>query len=170
MGATRELSLDEALRTVGLRLDVEQARRARLTIDAAGIAVRVLGGERRYAYTWQEVADQARAQRRLRRGGSGVSPWRDPKALTQWVVLLRLVGDLLDAQGVRECVVEATIATPAAPSEIELTVTTDGQEVLDGGAVQLHLLRLLMRHIDPRETPPPPPSAPPRWQFWRRAS
>jgi hypothetical protein len=170
MDTARELPLGEALRTVGLRLDVQQVRRARLEIDGQGIRVRVPDGERCYAYSWGEVAEHSRAQQRLRRGGDGISPWRDPKALARWVVLLRLVGDLLDAQGLRACAIEAAVASPDASNEIKVTVTANGREVVDEEAVQLHLLRLLLRHIDPREAPPPVPSAPPRWQFWRHAS
>jgi hypothetical protein len=84
------------------------------------------------------------------------------------VVLLRLIGGLLEGQGVRTCVIEAAVAPTEAPTEIEVRVTADGCAVLDDHAVAFHRLRLLHCHIRPRESEPPPPRR--RWPFWRRVS
>ena len=69
----------------------------------------------------------------------GLAAW----SLTRWTVLLRVVGQLLAAQGLRDCRIEATVGD--ASHEAEVRVTVDGRVVLESLAVQLHWLRLRTR-------------------------
>jgi hypothetical protein len=105
------VSLQEALRTVGLGLEVNKVSHVELTITLSGIQ---LGTTSTYGvrnYTWHEIHSQSRSQQEHRRVQSRPAPWLDPAALTRWSVLLRVVGQLLDAQGVSDCVIDAAVAT-----------------------------------------------------------
>jgi hypothetical protein len=164
--------LAEALRTIALRLDVRPTRRAQLIVSAAGVTVDATAPEAHYSYTWQVLVEHSRAQQRLRGTRGGTAPWRDPAALTRWSVLLRLIGSLLDAQGVQACIIAAAVALPAEPNGIEVSVIVDGRLVVSAPDVHLYRLRLLLRQIGPRQASAQQPAArrPPRWQLWHRAS
>ncbi|HZS02589.1 MAG TPA: hypothetical protein VFE37_27995 [Chloroflexota bacterium] len=162
------MSLQEALRTVGLGLDVGKVARVELTIDQAGIHVMTTSAYGVRSYAWEEIKTQSRAQQEHRRAQPRAAPWMDPAALTRWSVLLRVVGQLLDAQGVSNCVIDATVASPDAPESCRVQVTAEGRAVLDGEAVRLQLLRLRTRHVEARTQAPAAPAARPWWAFWRR--
>jgi hypothetical protein len=93
----------------------------------------------------------------------------DPAALTRWSVLLRVVGQLLDAQGVSDCEIDAAVASPDSPEGCRVQVTTDGRTVLDSEAVRLQLLRLRTRYIEARDRAPEPEPSRPWWAFWRKS-
>jgi hypothetical protein len=162
------MSLQDALRTIGLGLEVNKVTRIELTIAPSGVTVGTTStyGVRKYA--WSELETQSRAQQGSRRTSTRAAPWLDPAALTRWSVLLRIVGQLLDQQGVGECMVEASIASPEEPEACRARVTADGRVVLDSEAVRLQLLRLRTKHIEARERAPAEPPARPWWAFWRK--
>jgi hypothetical protein len=92
----------------------------------------------------------------------------DPAALTRWSVLLRVVGQLLDAQEMRDCEIYATVATPDAPQDFRLDVQVNGRSILNEEQIQLQLLRLRTRYVDHRATAPHQASKRPWWAIWRK--
>jgi hypothetical protein len=154
---------------VGLGLEVNKVSHVELTITLSGIQ---LGTTSTYGvrnYTWHEIHSQSRSQQEHRRVQSRPAPWLDPAALTRWSVLLRVVGQLLDAQGVSDCVIDAAVATPDVPEACRVQVITDGRSVLDSEAVRLQLLRLRTKYIEAREQAPERETSRPWWAFWRRS-
>ncbi|HEY7064785.1 MAG TPA: hypothetical protein VII06_25150 [Chloroflexota bacterium] len=166
--AAGPVSLQEALRTVGLGLEVNKVGRLELTISITGMQVATTSAYGIRNYTWQEIEAQSRAQQDHRRAQPRPAPWMDPAALTRWSVLLRVVGQLLDAQGVSDCVIDAAVASSDSPEGCRVQVTSDGRVVLDSEAVRLQLLRLRTRYIEARDHPAEMPSTRPWWAFWRR--
>ena len=118
--------------------------------------------------TWHEIEAQSRSQQEHRRNQPRPAPWMDPAALTRWSVLLRVVGQLLDAQGVSDCVIDAAVASEDAPEGCRVQVTADDRVVLDSEAVRLQLLRLRTKYIEARDCAPEPAPERPWWAFWRR--
>jgi hypothetical protein len=163
-----QFPLQEVLRTLGAGLEAAKARRAEVVVDPDGVSLFAPGeyGQRRY--DWDEIDSQSRAQQALRRPGNRPPPWMDPWALSRWSVLLRVAGLLLDAQGVRACTIEATVAPAESAEESRLTVTAAGREVLDGAALREHVKWLRLRR-GTRYVPEPPVVKRPWWAPWRRA-
>jgi hypothetical protein len=162
------VSLQAALRTVGLGLEVSQVGRVEITITMSGLQIVTTTGYGVRHYSWQEIDAQSRSQQEHRRAQPRSAPWMDPTALTRWSVLLRVIGQLLDAQGVADCVIDAAVAPPEAPENCRVQVIAEGQVVLDSEAVRLQLLRLRTTYIDARERTPQPVAQHPWWAFWRR--
>jgi hypothetical protein len=158
------LPLQEVLRTLGVGLEASTARRAELIVDAGGIAVFAPGDYGQRRYRWDEIASQSRAQQAQRRPGHRPPPWMDPWALSRWSVFLRVAGLLLDAQGVRACAIEATVAAAGSQDDCRLTVTAGGRGVLDGAALQEHVKWLRLR----RGTGYAPAAAPSKRSWWAR--
>ncbi len=134
------LALQEALRTVGAGLEGTQTRHAELIVSSLGIAVTTRGA---YGYLswspshrWSELANQSAARRRLRQREP--SPARRQAALTlaRWSVLLRAIGQQLDARGIRHCAIDATVALPGGQSECQVQVVVTGERVFDERDVQ----------------------------------
>jgi hypothetical protein len=162
------VSLQEALRTVGLGLEVNKVSRVELTINLSGIQIATTSAYGVRNYTWQEIEAQSRSQQEHRRAQPRPAPWMDPAALTRWSVLLRVVGQLLDAQGVSDCVIDAGVASVDSPEGCRVQVTAEGRAVLDSEAVRLQLLRLRTRYIEARDRAPEGETGRPWWAFWRR--
>ncbi len=161
------ISLQEALRTLGLGLEVAQVRRADIVIGPAGIDVDTPGEYGHRTYDWSDLESQSRAQQRHRRPTPRPAPWMDPAALTRWSVLLRVIGQLLDAQAIRSCSMQVAIASGDDPQTCRVTVTADGRIVVDEEQVQLQLLRLRTRYVDARAAGSAGPRRP-WWAIWRR--
>jgi hypothetical protein len=165
--ATGLISLQEALRTLGLGLEVAKVLRAEIVIGNTGIDIDTPSEYGHRAYAWSDLDSQSRAQQRHRRSIPRSAPWMDPAALTRWSVLLRVIGQLLDAQGIRECTMQVSVASPDDPQECRVTVKTNGKVVVDNEQVQLQLLRLRTRYVDARAADPPAARRP-WWAVWRR--
>jgi hypothetical protein len=163
------ISLQEAMRTVGLGLDVAKVSRIEMTIETLGVTIGTTTTYGVREYTWQEIETQSRAQQGHRRAQPRAAPWMEPAALTRWSVLLRILGQLLDQQGVGDCVVEASIASPDEPEACRVQVVADGRVVLDSEAMRLQLLRLRTKYIEAREKAGPGAGSRPWWAFWRKA-
>jgi hypothetical protein len=159
--------MQEALRTLGLGLEVGKVRRTDIVVHAGGIEVDARGEYGHRIYDWNDLESQSRAQQRHRRPQARPAPWMDPAALTRWSVLLRVVGQLLDAQEIRECHIQAAVATPDSPQECRVEVVSGGKVVVDEEQVQLHLLRLRTRHVD-RRSAEASGDRRPWWAIWRR--
>jgi hypothetical protein len=163
--AISSLTLQEALRSLGRALEAQGPQHVYLTVDAIGITVETPPSDRYRIYPWADLARLSRAQlhygRSRRTRPIGLKAW----SLTRWAVLLRVTGQLLDAQGIRHCRVEATLAD--ASHECEVRVTVDGRVVLESLAVQLHWLRLRTR-FDGRDVAAPTNHRP-WWLWWRQA-
>jgi hypothetical protein len=168
VSARDSLTLAEALRSIGYLIELDEVRRAQVMVASGGISVDTTFEAGTRAYTWDDVASASEAQRRLR--GQPLPPGRsrDPGLLTRWPVLLRLIGELLDARGVRDCVIQVAIAAADAPQAIEMLVTTEGRVVLVPEDVTLHLLRQGARPRGPDEKEARSLGRTPAWQFWRR--
>jgi len=151
-------------------IELDEVRRAQVMVAPGGISVDTTFEAGTRVYTWGDVADASEAQRRLRGRPTPPGRSRDPGLLTRWPVLLRLIGELLDARGVRDCVIQVAIAAPDAPQAIEMVVTTEGRVVLVPEDVTLHLLRVGARPHRPDEQGARFLGQPPAWQFWRRRS
>jgi hypothetical protein len=159
------LPLQETLRTVGNELESRGATQVRLVLDASGVTVDTRGERDGYwRYDWADVAAASAIQAARRQPEQQPAPWMDPWALTRWSVLLRVTGLLLDAQNVRECVIEAAIG--ARPEDVILRVLVGGQEVFRRSAVGVELWKLRARSRP--VTPPNSPQQPTRQGFWRR--
>jgi hypothetical protein len=161
------MSMQEALRTLGLSLEVAKVRRAEITIGVEGIEVDASGEYGHRIYAWSDLGSQSRAQQRHRRPQARPAPWMDPAALTRWSVFLRVVGQLLDSQEIRHCVIQAAVAPVDAPQDCRVEVNIGGRTVVDEEQVQLQLLRLRTRYVDARASGPGS-SRRPWWAIWRR--
>lgn len=162
------LPLQEALRTVGLALEVGRVPRVQIVVDAQGVTIETTTAFGVRRYTWQEIEVQSRAQQQHRRASGRPAPWMDPMAVTRWSVLLRLVGRLLDTRGVGECVIDAAPAPANAPEACRVQVRVGQRVIVDSEAVRLHLLRLRTRQSEAAPQVAVA-SARPWWAFWRRA-
>jgi hypothetical protein len=140
---TTALSLQEALRTIGNGLEAHKVPRVQITIGSTGVHVEARGEYGSRTFSWADVASQSVAQQSQRRFERQRPPWLDPWAMTRWLVLLRITGLLLDAQGIRTCNIEASLGT--TPESGALGVLVDGREVLDRMAVGVELRRLRLR-------------------------
>jgi hypothetical protein len=96
-----------------------------------GIEVDAPGDHGHREYPWCDLEIQSRLQRRHRGHEGGLAPWMDPIAPTRWSVLLRAVGQLLDAQQIRHCVVQVALPMPEAPEDFQVAVTIDGKPALN---------------------------------------
>ncbi len=162
------MPLQEALRTLGLALEVSRVPRVEMVVDAQGVTIETTTAFGVRRYTWQEIEVQSRAQQQHRRATGRPAPWMDPMALTRWSVLLRVVGQMLDAQGVGECVIHAAPAPADAPEACRVQVRVGQRVIVDSEAVRLHLLRLRTRQSEAAPQAAVA-SARPWWAFWRRS-
>jgi hypothetical protein len=138
---TQRLSLQETLRTIGNALEKQRVQQVQIVIVPSGVTVDSRGGRDAYwHYTWADVAAQSRLQTARRTPQPQPAPWMDPWALTRWSVLLRVTGQLLDAQGIDSCTVEAALG--ATPEAVLLRVVVAGQEVFRRTEVGVELWRL----------------------------
>jgi hypothetical protein len=155
-----DLTLPEALRTIGLSLERLRVPEAQVAVTAAGITVDTSTAYGRHEYSWNLIAIHSTAHQ------EGRGHWRPSEAdrklagLTRWSVLLRIIGQVLEDDGVRECVIEATVADQAAPPPWRVLVTVNGQPYLRTEDVQVHVLRLEQRAA--ARPPEPPAPDPPR--------
>jgi hypothetical protein len=165
--AIASIFLQEALRTLGLGLEVAKVPRAAIVLGADGIEVDVKGEYGRRTYTWADLESQSQSQQRHRRSQPRSAPWMDPTALTRWSVLLRVIGQLLDAQQIRQAEMRLAVATQEAPDHCRVQVTAGDKVVVDEEQVRLHLLRLRTRRADARSSASTAPGRP--WcAIWRR--
>jgi hypothetical protein len=161
----------EALRTVGTTLEPHAVSRVELRITAAGVAVEPASGVEGRSYSWEELQRESERQRQQRQAQPDAASWVAPLALTRWSALLRIVGQLLDTRRVGECVVDATVASPAAPRDCQVRVLVGDDVLVDGDDVQMHILRVRTQQIAAQQSPAPLESAEPRrpwWAVWRR--
>jgi hypothetical protein len=167
VGDSSPLSIQEALRTIGNELESRRAAQVRLVLDASGVTVDTRGERDGYwRYDWADVVAASVIQVARRQPEQQPPPWMDPWALTRWSVLLRVTGLLLDAQNVRECIIEAAIG--ARPEDILLRVLVGGQEVFRRSAVGVELWKLRARSRPGTSPAPNPAQQPSRRSVWRR--
>jgi hypothetical protein len=157
--AAPDLALPEALRTIGLSLEPLRVPEAQIAVTAAGITVTGSGAYGRHEYSWNLLAIRSGAHQESR---GDRAARRDPKlaGLTRWSVLLRIIGQVLADDGVRECVIDATVADQEAPPPWRVLVTVNGKPYMRTEDVQVHVLRLEQQAA--AEPPEPPAPAPPR--------
>jgi hypothetical protein len=158
--------MQEALRTLGLGLEVQKVRRVEIQATPRGFELDAQGEYGHHHYDWSDIESQSRAQQKHRRSQQGPAPWMDPVALTRWSVLLRVVGQLLDAQEIHDYEIHATVATPAAPQDFALDVQVNGRSILDEEQVQFQLLQLRTCYVDHRAVAPRPSARRPWWATW----
>ena len=73
----------------------------------------------------------------------------------RWSVLLRIIGQVLEDDGVAECVIDATVADQEVPPPWRVLVTVNGQPYLRTEDVQVHVLRLEQQAAaQPADHPP----------------
>jgi hypothetical protein len=152
----RPCSLSDALRALGFWLQPGGVRELWLEVTSEGIGVCTIVEPEHRVYQWSELAAQSQAQARHRRRRAGTRP--EPRTQLSWSGLLRTVGQLLDAQGVRECQIEATLTAPGPALDYHVLVTAGGRVVLDTRAVRLELIRSYTQYIE----------AQPQWDGGRR--
>jgi hypothetical protein len=138
----RTLTLEEALRTIGLGLEGTDVRRAMLAIDEVGIVIQARGAFGTRRLSWSELAVEAQVNQEHRRPRRRAQGRVDAWALRRWSVLLRATGRLLDSRRLYVCNLEAQIAAVDPPQEATVRVLVDGRQVCDTAAVGEHLLRL----------------------------
>lgn len=152
----------EGLRTVGLTLEASDVRRAALTVDRDGVRVQTTSAWGTRAFTWPDLAIQARAlqaQRRPQRPTYGADPW----ALARWSVLLRGAGALLDGIRPVACELHVAISADGTPDGVVVRALAAGADLFSQPDIAEHLLRLRMRH-DRSTYPEAPP--PPKRRWW----
>jgi len=159
----RPVSLQETLRIIGLELETRRPLSAQLTVDSAGVAVESGADHAGLRYAWADLAAQAEAERAHRHRGSTGQGQPDAGDLTRWSVLLRVIGQLLDAQGVQDCHIEAAPRLPMSPDPCRVTVTVAGRVVFREAAIeeQAMLLRVRRGVTTSRRRD--------KWKFWRRS-
>src|SRR5690349_2873735 len=113
----RPLTLEQALRTIGLGLEGTAERRAILTLDDDGIVAQAGGAYGTRRHTWSSLAVDAGVLQEQRRRGRPASTRVDPWALRRWSVLLRATGRLLDARRLYVCELKAQVAATDPPQE-----------------------------------------------------
>ncbi|HEY7059970.1 MAG TPA: hypothetical protein VII06_00715 [Chloroflexota bacterium] len=167
----RTLTLEQALRTIGLGLEGTAERRATLTLDDGGILVKASAAYGTRRHTWSSLALDAsilqEQRRHSRRSNARVDPW----ALRRWSVLLRATGRLLDSRRLYACDLEAQVAATDPPQEATVRVLVDGRQMCDTAAVGEHLLRLRL-HAEGGQRGGPRTravEARPWWARWRNA-
>jgi hypothetical protein len=151
MNLSAVLTLEESLRVVGQRLETLQARHVTLTIEADGINVLVGATDSVRSYwTWDELAQEASDA-----PGDGDDPihWTDASVLTSWPLLLRVLGYLLDARGVRTCDLQVAMIRSDSANGLEPLAILSGREEVDARAFFLLLLRLRARVLDAAAQP-----------------
>jgi hypothetical protein len=163
MNLSAVLTLEDSLRVVGQRLETLQARNVELTIEADGI--NVLAGvtdSLRCYWTWDELAQEAPGA-----AGDGDDPvqWTDASVLTSWPLLLRVLGYLLDARGVRTCDLHVAMIRSDSANGLEPLAILGGREEVDARAFFLLLLRLRARVLDATTQPAVRGSS--RFNGWR---
>ena len=77
----------------------------------------------------------------------------DASVLTSWPLLLRVLGYLLDARGVRTCELQVAMSRSNTANGLEPLAILGGREELDARAFFLLLLRLRARVLDPTIQP-----------------
>ncbi len=155
------LSLQGALGAIGQDLEERGIPYVQLTIGTLGVILETVHPYTQQEYSWGNLGLRTRAAPQ-----APLDTYVDLLALTHWPVLLRLVGDLLDADGVRGCVIEAQVAPPDDPTRCEVRATVGGEAIVTTEQVQEHLLRLRARAA--HAPPAPAHDRPPWWAFWRR--
>jgi hypothetical protein len=167
MNLSAVLTLEESLRAIGQRLETLQARHVELTIEADGIDMRAgaIESENRY-WTWGELAEGASEAPDER---DGPTHWTDASVLTSWPLLLRVLGYLLDARGVRTCELQVAMTRSDAGNGLEPLAIIGGREELDARAFFLLLLRLRGRVLDATAPAAPAGSRFHGWRARRRA-
>jgi hypothetical protein len=165
MNTLQKRSLGEALRTVGPALDAEQVRTVHIDVNVAGLAVRPEGTAKPHWYDWDAVAALTAEQQAQRQTASALDSAEREEAfeLTRWSVLLRCIGELLDAQGRRVCSIEAAVAPADDPSACRVRVTANEELIVGEEQIALQFLRIRLRL---REAAAPTSPTPQPW--WRR--
>ena len=151
MNLSAVLTLEDSLRVVGQRLETLQAHHVELTIEADGIDMRAgaIESENRY-WTWGELAEEASGPPDER---DDPTHWTDASVLTSWPLLLRVLGYLLDARGVRTCDLQVAMIRSNAANGLEPLAILGGREEVDARAFFLLLLRLRARVLDATTQP-----------------
>ena len=163
MNLSAVLTLEESLRVVGQRLETLQARHVELSIEPEGIDMLAGATESVSCYwTWDDLAEEASGA-----AGYGDDPtqWTDASVLTSWPLLLRVLGYLLDARGVRTCELQVAMMRSNAANGLEPLAILGGREELDARAFFLLLLRLRGRVLD--ATTPTAVQGGSRFHGWR---
>ena len=163
MNLSAVLTLEESLRVVGQRLETLQARHVTLTVEADGIDMLagVTDSVRSY-WTWDELAQEASG---APADGDDPVHWTDASVLTSWPLLLRVLGYLLDARGVRNCDLQVAMIRSDSANGLEPLAILGGREEVDARAFFLLLLRLRGRVLDAAAQPAARGSA--RFNGWR---
>jgi hypothetical protein len=141
----RPLTLQEALRTLGLALEVVNPRRVVLHIDLDGIRADVPGVYGTCFHSWDDLLIQRRS---WRAGRATKQPRRlisDPWSLRRWSVLLRAAGALLDQYRTTCCVLRASAVQADPPQDATVEVIADGRQIFDTFAVRQYILRRRLR-------------------------
>jgi hypothetical protein len=136
------LTLPEALRTIGLSLEPLKIPEAQVAVTPSGITVTASGAYGRHEYAWNLIAIRSSAHQESR--GERAPRRADAKlaGLTRWSVLLRLVGQVLEDDGVREFVVDASVAEQDTAPPWRVVVQVNGRPYMRTEDLQVHLLRL----------------------------
>src|SRR5260370_565162 len=106
-----------------------------------------------YYLTWDELAEEASG---AAGDGDDTIHWTDASVLTSWPLLLRVLGYLLDARGVRTCDLQVAMIRSNAANGLEPLAILGGREEVDARAFFLLLLRLRPRVLDATPHQPVP--------------
>ena len=141
----RPITLEEALRTLGLALETIQPQRVTFTIDLDGIRVDVRGASGSGFYRWDDLLVLQRSWQAQRRIPPPRGPLADPWSLARWSVLLRAAGALLDRHQITGCVLQASAVSAGPPQDATLHAIVDGRELFDTQDVRQYILRQRLR-------------------------
>lgn len=138
------VSLPGALRTAGLDLVPTAVQYAQITVTAQAVKIETTAPYTRRQYGWSDLSLRSIAQQESRRAGSRPAPCLDPLALTRWSVLPRLIGQIIVAERLQSCAIEAE----RAPTVCHVSVTAGGRTRLTEDDLFLYLLRARQRYAD----------------------
>jgi hypothetical protein len=162
MNLSAVLTLEDSLRVVGRRLEMMQAHHVELRVEADGVDMVASATDSLSRYwTWDELAQEASSV-----PDDDPTHWTDASVLRSWPLLLRVLGFLLDARGVRTCRVQVAVVRSGTANALEPLAILEGGEELDGRTFFLLLLRLRARVLD-ATAPAPTARGSSRFRGWR---
>jgi hypothetical protein len=120
------VTIQEALRCLGLLLDESHATWVWLTVEPAGIRLVEEDRSGPELFSWDNLV----AQQQIWRWRRGRVRAADPTDLTRWEVLLRVIGRLLDELDVTHCDIHAVTASVDPPRSCHAEASSGGRRLV----------------------------------------
>src|SRR4051812_17764808 len=131
--AARGLSLQAALRSIGDELERLRVGQAALSIVPEGIEVQTTTEPPIRHYSWGDLQAHTAAQRARRTGDPAQRAAPAVSTGGSWPGWLRVVGAVLDTQGIRTCEIHGALASAAGDAHLDVRVR--GRTILDLPAI-----------------------------------